>query len=178
MTAPQPTRLIDAEDLKSSTSSRARSIRYVLHLSLLDIYLEGSDERETLRITVPSSAEEESTACSASSSTRVCTNDHDQDSDSDVEAEQLQQLAMNDGTSTASSARASSPMSSSMGVRQSNRARTPVQRLDYLLAASARTRPSRWTARRSLSSSWLLYTLNVPWSLEQHSIEAEATVHN
>ena len=107
---------------------------------LLNICVEGTDERETFRISVPRDSDNESIPCSSSSSDLLLTDQSDDrassdssNDDRDDEAVRLQNLALNDVA----------PTSSTDGrlVRHSHRTRNPVQRLDHLVAASSPSPP-------------------------------------
>ena len=157
MTTSQPLH-IDVDDLVAQIqhfiSHKIHSSRPSSAALLLDIYLEGSDERQTYRISVPSPPPPPPLTIGGgddelSSTTKVCSDEQDADSEV-VEADQLQQLALDDRTTSSASAPMLSP-SNSTSIRLSNRARKPVQRLDYLLAASSHS--PRRTRKRPAAST-------------------------
>ena len=145
MAAPQP--LLVDELLPQIRAFISRTNPSTSAVLLLNICVEGTDERETFRISVPRDSDAESTPCSLSPISLSSTGSSDarvssdnSDIDRDDEAVQLQNLALNDVA-----ADRSTPASSADGriVRHSHRTRMPVQRLDHLVAASSPSPPRR-----------------------------------
>ena len=138
MAAPQP--LLVDELLPQIRAFISRTNPSASAVLLLNICVEGTDERETFRISVPRDSDDESTPCSSSPS--GCSDNSDDDRDD--EAVRLQNLALNDVA----------PASSTDDhiVRHSHRTRTPVQRLDHLVAASSPSPPRRNRKRPAAST--------------------------
>ena len=152
VTATQPL-LVDAllAPIKAFLSRTNPSASAVL---LLDICVEGTNERETFRISVPRNDAEGSTSCSSSPTSLSSTGQVNgrgvgsNHTDHDVEAERLQQLALDDDHVADRSI--SSPIDD-RSIRHSLRTRTPVQRFDYLVAASSHSAPR--TRKRPAAST-------------------------